>query len=185
MTNCLISYGANLEGPFGKPAETLKLVFEELRQRNLEIVKNSRLYSSLAFPDPRQPRYLNGCLELKVNCNAADLLVQMKRIEIKMGRREGSRWSSRICDLDLLSFANMVCPSNEVFNYWYKMPLKKQMIKKPMELLLPHPRLQDRAFVLIPLIEVAPNWIHPVLNLSARQMCDSLSSTDQQSISLI
>ena len=185
MTNCLISYGANIPGPFGNPCETLTVVLEQLGEQSLEIVKKSRLYSSVAFPDPREPRYLNGCLELKVNCSAINLLVKLQCIEKKMGRRYSSRWSSRICDLDLLSYANLVFPNNNVFNHWYKMPLKKQMINKPANLLLPHPRLQDRAFVLKPLIEIAPNWIHPVLNLSVQEMFDTLPIKEQESVTPI
>ena len=59
------------------------------------------------------------------------------------------------------------------------------MINKPADLLLPHPRLQDRAFVLKPLMEVAPNWIHPVLNLSVQEMFDTLPIKDRESVTPI
>jgi len=182
VTKCLISCGANISGPLGKPSETLKIVLEELRKRNLEVVRKSKLYSSLAFPDPKEPKYLNRCLELKVDFKAVDVLKLLKQIENKMGRLEGSRWGSRSCDLDLLSFANQISPSTKVFDYWYKMPLEKQIVTKPNILLLPHPRLQDRAFVLKPLMEFAADWIHPVLNVSVKEMFNSLSKDDQDSV---
>ena len=84
--------------------------------------------------------------------------------------------------MDLLSFANQISPSSEVFNYWYKMPLEKQIIAKPNILLLPHPRLQDRAFVLKPLMEFAADWIHPVLNASVKEMYHALSKDDRDSV---
>ena len=182
MTKCLISYGANIAGPFGNPKETLSVVLDELERQKLEIIQNSGLYSSLAFPDPQEPKYLNGCLELDAKCSVKDLLVQLKQIEIKMGRRKSSRWSSRICDLDILSCGKMVLPSKDIFYQWCKMPIKKQMMTKPSQLLLPHPRLQDRAFVLMPLMEVAPSWIHPVFNLSVREMYDSLPIDKKESV---
>ena len=182
MTKCLISCGANIAGPFGEPLETLKIVLEELKIRKLEVIGKSKLYSSLAFPNPQEPKYLNRCLELKADFQALDVLTCLKQIEIKMGRRESSRWSSRTCDLDLLSFANQISPSNEVFDYWYKMPLEKQIFAKPNILLLPHPRLQDRAFVLKPLMEFAADWIHPVLNVSVKEMFNSLSKEERDSV---
>ena len=182
MVKCLISCGANISGPFGKPSETLTIVLDEFEQRNLKVVNKSALYSSLAFPDPQEPKYLNRCLELKVDVKAAEVLTLLKQIEIRMGRRAGSRWGSRSCDLDLLSFAGQVCPNKKVFDYWYRMTLEKQIIEKPTVILLPHPRLQDRAFVLKPLMEFAAEWTHPVLNLSVREMYNSLSRADKESV---
>ena len=185
MTKCLISFGANLPGPFGSPEETLRAVFNELPNHGLFINKKSSLYSSAAFPDPTEPRFLNGCLEILVDCDALTVLERLKRIELKMGRRENYRWGSRVCDLDLLSFENTICPSKEGFHRWYRMPLDQQIHKKPEELLLPHPRLQDRAFVLKPLMEFAADWIHPVLNYSIREMFESLTEYERKEVVLI
>ena len=184
MTRCLISCGANISSPFGKPLETLKVVFKELPKEELIVLKKSRFYSSKAFPDPKQPEYLNGCLQIEVDCEAVDVLARLKRIEIKMGRQESSRWGVRTCDLDLLSFDTLVQPNKEIFNQWLNMPLRKQLRVKPSELLLPHPRIQDRAFVLKPLLEVAADWIHPVLNLSVREMFESLPKEERDSVLL-
>lgn len=186
MSNCLISFGANISGPFGSPAETLNHALEEFQFENLLIRKKSKIYSSLAFPDPKKPRYLNGCLQISVNCGANDVLERLKRIEKKMGRqKKNCRWDSRICDLDLLSFDNKVAPSPEVFNYWYKMPLRNQILEKPDELLLPHPRIQDRAFVLKPLLEFASSWVHPVFNKTVREMFNFLPENERASVKLI
>ena len=186
MTKCFVAYGANIPGPFGCPRDTLESVFNELPKYGLEIKNKSRLYASLAFPDPTKPNYINGCLELEANCGASDVLDRLKSIEIKMGRRKkGARWDSRICDLDLLAFSNEIYPSITVFYHWYEMPLKTQMIKKPTELLLPHPRLQDRAFVLKPLMEFASNWIHPILKLSVNDMFEALPKEDLDSVVVI
>ena len=185
MTHCFIAYGANMPGPFGDPRDTLEIVFSELRKYNLEILRKSRLYTSLAFPDPEKPKYLNGCFELRANCEALTILGRLKSIEIKMGRRESARWDSRVCDLDLLAYSNEIHPSPEVFNYWYKMSLRTQMITKPGELLLPHPRLQDRAFVLKPLMEFASDWIHPIIKLSVKEMLEALPKKDQESVVLL
>ena len=182
MSNCLISFGANIPGPFGDPVETLSLALEAFELENLSIKKKSRFYSSLAFPDPQKPTYVNGCLQISVNCDASDVLNSLKRIEKKMGRQQNFRWDSRICDLDLLSFDNQVTPSPKVFSYWYGMSLKNQMLEKPEELLLPHPRMQDRAFVLKPLLEFAASWTHPVFNITVKEMFDLLSEEERTSV---
>ena len=182
MTRCLIACGANIPGPFGEPEDTLEAVFNELPKYNLKILKKSRLYSSVAFPDPKKPNFLNGCLELHVNCKSFVVLDCLKSIERKMGRHKGERWDSRVCDLDLLAFSNEIRPSTDIFYQWYKMPLRTQMAEKPRELLLPHPRLQDRAFVLKPLLEFASDWIHPILKISVEDMFAALSKEVQDSV---
>ena len=182
MTTCLISFGANIPGPLGCPAKTLDFAIKEFQCLDILIVKKSQIYSSLAFPDPKKPAYLNGCLQVLVNCGPNDLLCKLKAIEKMMGRRTNHRWGSRVCDLDLLSFESKVLPSSEVFNYWYKMPLKNQILEKPDELLLPHPRIQDRAFVLKPLLEVAAGWMHPVHNLTVKEMFNFLPKEERDAV---
>ena len=182
MTSCLISFGANIPGPLGCPAETLNLAFKEFQQQELLILKKSQIYSSLAFPDPKKPVYLNGCLQILVSCSPDDVLHRLKAIEKKMGRQTNHRWGPRICDLDLLSFESKVIPSPDVFNHWYKMPLKNQILEKPDELLLPHPRIQDRAFVLKPLLDVAAGWMHPVHKLTVQEMFNFLTKEERDSV---
>jgi 2-amino-4-hydroxy-6-hydroxymethyldihydropteridine diphosphokinase len=182
MTTCLISFGANIPGPLGYPSETLNFAIKEFQYQDLLIIKKSQIYSSPAFPDPKKPEYLNGCLQILVNCGPNDVLCRLKVIEKKMGRRTNHRWGSRICDLDLLSFESKVLPSSEIFNRWYRMPLKNQLLEKPDELLLPHPRIQDRAFVLKPLLDVAAGWMHPVHNLTVKEMFNFLPKEERDAV---
>mgnify|MGYP001463192008 CR=1 FL=1 len=121
---------------YRNPLETLTLVNEELERKELEIVRASRIYTSIAFPNATDPKYLNGCFELNVDCKAHDLLKALKMIERKMGRSDSLRWSSRVCDLDLLSFSNMVYPNTNVFNKWYSMPFEEQMIQTDVQHML-------------------------------------------------
>lgn len=185
MTKCLISFGANIPGPFGSPADTLNHALQEFHLESLLIENKSSFYSSLSFPDLQKPKYINGCLQISVNCEADDVLGRLKSIEKRMGRQQEYRWASRICDLDLLSFGNKVAPTPEIFNYWYKMQLKNQILKKPNQLLLPHPRIQDRAFVLKPLLEFAASWTHPVLHMTVTEMFNFLPEEQRDSVVLI
>jgi 2-amino-4-hydroxy-6-hydroxymethyldihydropteridine diphosphokinase len=182
VSYCLVAFGANIAGPFGTPFQTLVRGIEEFPNEKLVKVRQSAFYTSTSFPNNSKPRYINGCLKIKVDCTPYEVLQRLKRIEEKMGRLNGERWDSRVCDLDLLAFENEVIPNKKIFQYWYKLSLKNQFLEKPSELLVPHPRIQDRAFVLKPLLEVAPDWTHPVFNLNVKEMFNFLSQTKRDDV---
>jgi len=75
--------------------------------------------------------------------------------------------------------------NEEIFREWYNLPLLEQMKKSPKNLILPHPRIQDRAFVLLPLLDIEPNWVHPILRKTAFQMYEELNEQVKNSIQLV
>ena len=175
MRSYFISFGSNKKSVFGCPIKTLSRAIEDFGTENLTIVDQSNWYFSPAFPDSSQPRFVNGCLEVKSTLDPHQVLRRLNRIERKMGRTLGKRWEARVCDLDILSCENLITPNLRTFNYWFKMPFEEQLRRKPTELLLPHPRLQDRAFVLVPFAEIAKDWLHPVFGISVEDMLARLS----------
>jgi 2-amino-4-hydroxy-6-hydroxymethyldihydropteridine diphosphokinase len=90
------------------------------------------------------------------------LLTVLHDIEQQLGRERIKRWGTRTIDIDLLDYAGSIQPSPEIYIQWRDMPLELQKTTWPDCLILPHPRIQDRGFVLIPLKSVAPDWVHPV-----------------------
>ncbi len=88
----------------------------------------------------------------------------------------------RTLDLDMVCCGDQVSPSLKEYNHWRLLPSTEQMKSAPEQLILPHPRLQDRAFVLVPMADILPDWTHPVLGQTVRQMLDNLPDEDISAI---
>ncbi len=146
--------------------EALGLFFDA----EMRITQQSQWYSAPAFPSGSGPDYVNGVVKVSTTLSAAQVLAALHGIENQLGRTRPARWASRIVDLDLLDFDGDVQPDAMVYKRWKTLPLEAQMRETPEQLILPHPRLQDRSFVLKPLAEIAPDWQHPVMGLTATEL---------------
>jgi len=156
----LLGLGGNLSGPWGDPGETLAWACGELSRAGLRIVKSSRVYATAPLGPGRQAPYLNVVLLIEANVAPAALLRLLKRIERRGGRRLGLRWGPRCLDIDVLDYAGRRLG-------W---PPRRESGR----LILPHPEMHKRAFVLVPLLEIAPHWRHPVLGVAGRRLLGRL-----------
>ena len=104
------------------------------------------------------------------------MLQRLHRIERDFGRERRERWGSRSLDLDLLAAGDAVLPDQDTQTGWQTLPEEARARSAPPALILPHPRLQERGFVLVPLCDVAPDWRHPLLDATARTLRDALDS---------
>lgn len=156
----LIGIGGNLESAqFGPPRDTLTAALAALKEKRIRILTRSGWYRTEPVPRSDQPWFVNAVVSLATELGAKDLLNALQATERQFGRVRGEPNAPRILDLDILDYQGEVMDTTS--------------------LVLPHPRLHERRFVLIPIAEIAPDWRHPILGLTAAQLLAQLSSEQQ------
>jgi 2-amino-4-hydroxy-6-hydroxymethyldihydropteridine diphosphokinase len=153
----LIGLGANLPSPrFGAPVTTLNAAVARLKELEIHVLARSRWYESAPVPVSDQPNFVNSVISVATELDPAALLALLHRVEIEFGRVRGVRNAARLLDLDLLAYRDLVDHDGT-----------------PQ---LPHPAMHLRAFVLLPLREIAPRWVHPWLGKTLDALIDELPS---------
>ncbi|BBA80207.1 2-amino-4-hydroxy-6-hydroxymethyldihydropteridine pyrophosphokinase [cyanobacterium endosymbiont of Rhopalodia gibberula] len=148
---CAIALGSNLGNSFKILEKTIQ-IFDQLSEVYLK--SHSHWYKTIPIGPP-QPNYLNGCAILETYLVPDKLLETLLNIEQQWGRVRRERWGPRTLDLDLLLYGDLI--------------LKTDTLQ------IPHPRMTQRGFVLIPLAEISPNWVHPVSKKEIIQLLDEVN----------
>src|SRR5256885_12634470 len=143
-TTAYIALGANL----GDREKSIRHAINELKHPpGTRVTRTSKLAENPAVGGPENsPEFLNGVIEVETTLGSHDLLHRLLEIERHMGRERREKWSPRIIDLDLLLYADKIIASDE--------------------LVVPHPLMHERRFVLEPLAEIAPDFVHPTLGVT-------------------
>lgn len=149
----LIALGANLPSPAGSPEDTLRAALASLVGRGITVERQSGFYVSEAWPNPLDPPFVNAVAILRTSLSPADLLHVMQEVEAEFGRKRSARNAPRTLDLDIIDYDHRIEHGDPE---------------------LPHPRMESRAFVLVPLREIAPDWRHPESGLTVDDLIAAL-----------
>jgi len=185
FANCnrfLIALGANLGGSPGKNAEMIRAAIGMIERAEITATLTSGLWQTPAFPAGSGPDFVNACAQLESALAPQALLEVLHRIEAEMGRERGKRWAARVIDIDLLAAGAQMLPDRATLARWMALTPDEQMRLTPDALILPHPRLHERAFVLVPLAQIAPEWEHPLLKKTVRELEQALDPAARASI---
>jgi 2-amino-4-hydroxy-6-hydroxymethyldihydropteridine diphosphokinase len=157
----LIALGANIASQAGNPAQTLHAALDALAQKDVNIALVSQFYRTPAWPDPADPPFVNAVCRAVTALAPAALLERLHGIEACFGRIRTTPNAPRSLDLDLLDYDGLIQDGPPV---------------------LPHPRLGERAFVLVPLKDVAPGWRHPVTGRTVEALLAAIPAADRAAI---
>jgi 2-amino-4-hydroxy-6-hydroxymethyldihydropteridine diphosphokinase len=153
----LIALGANLPGPAGAPADALRAALAGLEERGVKILSVSSFYETPAWPDPEQPAFVNAVAAVETTLQPVELLTLLHGVETDFGRLRSAANAPRTLDIDLLDYDGRVLTH---------------------AVMLPHPRMRERSFVLVPLAQIAPDWRHPVTGERVSDLLAGLPDRD-------
>ncbi len=178
----LIAVGSNLPSVDQPPVEVVRRAIEAVHCAISPVITVSRMWQTPAFPAGAGPDYVNAVFSMSWDNGPDDLLKRLAEVEASFGRVRAERWGARVLDLDLIAFGQEVRPDLETLNFWVGLSEKAKRQKTPAELILPHPRMHERGFVLAPLAEVAPDWVHPLFGQSVTEMLAALPEGELEGI---
>jgi 2-amino-4-hydroxy-6-hydroxymethyldihydropteridine diphosphokinase len=150
-----LNIGSNLVSKYGSRFDNILTSLNLLIESKVKINKVSNFYETPSYPNQRLPKFINVGLTINYKNEYLDLLKKIKLIEKKLGRIKTKKNDPRIVDIDIIDFNGA--------------------IKETNELILPHPKCHLRNFVLFPILQIDPNWSHPIFKKNAQFLINSLS----------
>ena len=150
-----LNIGSNLNSKYGSRFNNITITLNLLIESKIQIKKISNFYETPSYPNQNFPKFLNIGLIANYEKNYFDLFQKVKLIEKKLGRIKTIKNDPRVIDIDIIDFKNE--------------------IKHTKDLTLPHPKCHLRNFVLFPILQIDPNWVHPILKKNVRYLINNLS----------
>ena len=157
-----LNIGSNLNSKYGSRFDNISIAINLLVNSKIKVRKISNFYETPSYPNYSDPKFINLCIKLESNLKASELLNEIKKIEKKLGRIRIRKNEPRTCDIDIIDFNGEIIKSDE--------------------LIVPHPRLHLRNFVIYPLKEIEPNWFHPIFNKNIDSFFQELDKNSHNEI---
>lgn len=124
----------------------------------IKVIAKSKIYETPPWGYENQPAFLNMAVKCETNLEPESLLKCLKQLEVQLGREQSFHWGPRLIDIDILFYDDLILESES--------------------LIIPHPRLRERAFVLVPLADIAPGFVHPVLKETIKELLAGVDTDD-------
>ncbi len=161
-----LSVGSNL----GNRKTNINLVKYKLEKRKIKIIKSSNNYESISWPNKNHPKFINVVLQVKTSLSEFKLMKKCLEIEQELGRKRVNTIKNmpRVCDIDIIDYNGKILDGSNI-----------------QKLILPHPKMHNRNFVILPLFEISKSWIHPIKKISISKLLNSLEIKDLRTIKLI
>ena len=162
----LLSLGSNLSSTYGNRFKNINLAISYLQENNIKLIKKSSFYETPAYPNDKDPKFINVVIEVATRLKAEDLASILLKIENKLGRKRSYKNQPRTCDIDIIDY------NGKIVNFKYQ----------DLIFNVPHEKLAYRNFVLIPLYEIIPDWKHPKTKEKITTLREKLTEEDRKSI---
>ena len=162
----LLGLGSNLPSSYGNRFKNIDLAISALNGYGIQVKKKSSYYESLSYPNKTNPRFINIVVDVETHLPPVDLASVSIFIEESLERKRGRKNDPRTCDIDIIDY------KNQIINFKYK----------DLDFTVPHEKLIYRNFVLFPLQEIYPDWVHPRTKEPISVLIENLSTEDKNSI---
>ena len=165
----LLSLGSNLPSKFCDSKNTILKCYEFFNNNDIKILKKSSFYETFAIPNKSDPKFVNSVISVETKFSAEELIKYILKVEEKFDRKREQINAPRTCDIDILDF------NSEIIN----------IFNKNISLEIPHPRLEQRSFVLYPIREIDKNWKSPLSGKKIDQLIENLDAETKKNITII
>jgi len=165
----LLSLGSNLPSKFGDSKNTILKCYEFFNNNDIKILKKSSFYETFAIPNKSDPKFVNSVISVETRFSPEQLIKYILKVEEKFDRKREQINAPRTCDIDIVDFNSKII---NIFN-------------KNISLEIPHPRLEQRSFVLYPIREIDKNWKSPLSGKKIDQLIENLDAETKKNITII
>ena len=165
----LLSLGSNLPSKFGDSKNTILKCYEFFNNNDIKILKKSSFYETFAIPNKSDPKFVNSVISVETRFSPEELIKYILKVEEKFDRKREQINAPRTCDIDIVDF------NSEIIN----------IFNKNISLEIPHPRLEQRSFVLYPIREIDKNWKSPLSGKKIDQLIENLGAETKKNITII